>query len=311
MGGSSRPSQFQSYFSAIAQTPSATGKRAETLRRTCPPPGFRLLPKPISSWKQQPLSLIKLHFRVVASLIIREMNTRYGNKIGGYIWAIVDPLAYIVFLSFIRRSLSATPPLGGSVALFISTGYLGFLFYVNLSSYVSSAVKSNKALMNYPRVAPFDAIVSRVVLQFSTTAVVTALTLFTLAEGLGGLPSVDWPTIIEAAVSTSMIAIGIGLINAGLFVRWPWYEEVFGIVNRPLFILSGVFMLPDELPHPYSDYFLMNPLVHCVIWFRTGFYPEYRAYGLDKGYVVETAVMLVFVGMMIFTASKKIIKNKD
>ena len=255
------------------------------------------------------MSLIKLHFRVVASLIIREMNTRYGNKIGGYIWAIVDPLAYIVFLSFIRRSLSATPPLGGSVALFISTGYLGFLFYVNLSSYVSSAVKSNKALMNYPRVAPFDAIVSRVVLQFSTTAVVTALTLFTLAEGLGGLPSVDWPTIIEAALSTSMIAIGIGLINAGLFVRWPWYEEVFGIVNRPLFILSGVFMLPDELPHPYSDYFLMNPLVHCVIWFRTGFYPEYRAYGLDKGYVLETAVMLVFVGMVIFTLSKKIIKN--
>ncbi|WP_246777522.1 ABC transporter permease [Rhizobium sp. BG4] len=202
-------------------------------------------------------------------------------------------------------------PLGGSVALFISTGYLGFLFYVNLSSYVSSAVKSNKALMNYPRVAPFDAIVSRVVLQFSTTAVVTALTLFTLAEGLGGLPSVDWPTIIEAAVSTSMIAIGIGLINAGLFVRWPWYEEVFSIVNRPLFILSGVFMLPDELPHPYSDYFLMNPLVHCVIWFRTGFYPEYRAYGLDKGYVLETGILLMLVGMALFTIHKKMIKNSD
>jgi capsular polysaccharide transport system permease protein len=196
------------------------------------------------------------------------------------------------------------------VALFISTGYLAFLFYVNISSYVSSAVKSNKALLSYPRVAPIDAVVSRFVLQFSTTAVVTALTLFAIDAQLTELPTINWATVAEAAMCSSMIALGVGLVNAGLFVRWPWYEEVFGIVNRPLFLLSGVFMLPDELPHPYSDYFLVNPLVHCVIWFRTGFYPEYRAYGLDKGYVVETALVLVFLGFISFTANRNIIKNE-
>ncbi|TDW25975.1 capsular polysaccharide transport system permease protein [Rhizobium azibense] len=256
------------------------------------------------------MGLLLTHARVVTSLVIREMNTRYGNKIGGYLWAIADPLAYIAFLTLIRGSLSATPPLGRSVPLFISTGYLGFLFYVNLSSYISSAVKSNRALLSYPRVSPFDAVVSRLVLQFSTTAVVTALTLFILATELGGFPSVDWPIIIEAAFATSMIAAGIGLLNAGLFVRWPWYEKVFGILNRPLFFLSGVFMLPDELSHPFSDYFLLNPLVHCVIWFRTGFYPEYRAYGLDKAFVLETAFVLVFLGILLFTLNSKIIKNE-
>jgi len=54
----------------------------------------------------------------------------------------------------------------------------------------------------------------------------------------------------------------------------------------------------------------MNPLVHCVIWFRTGFYPEYRAYGLDKGYVLETAALLLFLGMVLFTTNKKLIKNE-
>ncbi|MBC7312962.1 MAG: ABC transporter permease, partial [Rhizobium sp.] len=36
------------------------------------------------------------HMRIVSALLIREMSTRFGNKPGGYIWALLDPVAHVL-----------------------------------------------------------------------------------------------------------------------------------------------------------------------------------------------------------------------
>jgi capsular polysaccharide transport system permease protein len=250
-----------------------------------------------------------IHVRVVASLIIREMNTRFGNKAGGYLWALIDPLAYIAMLSLLRQALSSLPPLGDSIALFMASGYLGFVFYQTVASNVSSAVQANRALLSYPRVAPIDTVFARFILQVATTAVVVMCTLFMISAGFGVTLNVNWPVIAEAAGAASVLGLGMGMCNIALFLRWPWYESVFSIVNRPLFLLSGVFMLPDEVPHPAVDYLLWNPLIHVVMWFRMGFYPEYRADMLDKSFVIESAFVMLFVGMALFSLHRSTIKN--
>jgi capsular polysaccharide transport system permease protein len=78
-----------------------------------------------------------------------------------------------------------------------------------------------------------------------------------------------------------LLAFGVSLSNTVLFLRYPIYEKILQIVNRPLFMLSGVFFLPDALPHPFRDILLYNPIVHAMMSFRKGFYPEYRAAVLD------------------------------
>lgn len=42
------------------------------------------------------------HTRIVSALLIREMSTRFGNKPGGYIWAL---------LLFIFQAIAHVPPL--------------------------------------------------------------------------------------------------------------------------------------------------------------------------------------------------------
>lgn len=250
------------------------------------------------------------HIRVVAALVVRETSTRFGSKPGGYIWAFLDPAAHIAFLSLIFMAIAHTPPLGPSFPLFFATGYIAFQFYQGMAGYLNDAVGSNRALLSYPNVAPIDTIFARYLLQLGTTAVV-GFCVFTAIGLTLRIPfTLDWPFIMEAAFAASLLALGNALANNILFPKYPLYEKFYQIVTRPLFLVSGVFFLPDSLPHPARDIILVNPLVHVVMLFRKGFYPQYRAIGYDAGYLYIVACSALFGGLLLFTGSRRVLRGR-
>lgn len=241
---------------------------------------------------------------------MREMSTRFGAKPGGYLWAFLDPVSHIVFLSVIFMAIAHLPPLGTSFPLFFATGYIGFQFYQALAGYLNSAVSGNKALLSYPSVAPIDTMAARYVLQLVTTTIVAIVVLGYIVFTVRHPVSIHLPPIMEAIAMASLLALGIGLANAVLFVMYPIYEKLYGIVTRPLFLVSGVFFLPDSLPPIARDIVLFNPLAHIVMQFRTGFYPQYRAAGYDGFYVWTVAACLVFLGLVLFTTSRGRLRDR-
>jgi capsular polysaccharide transport system permease protein len=235
---------------------------------------------------------------------MREMSTRFGSKPGGYLWAFLDPVSHIVFLSIIFMAIARIPPLGTSFPLFFATGYIGFQFYQATAGYLNSAVSANKALLSYPSVAPIDTIAARYLLQLATTAIVGICVLGYIAFTLRHPVSIHLPSLLEAILAASTLALGFALANTVLFLKYPVYEKVFGIITRPLFLVSGIFYLPDSLPPIAKETILLNPLTHIVMQFRTGFYPQYRAVGYDGFYVWSLAAGCLFIGMLLFTTSR-------
>ncbi len=235
---------------------------------------------------------------------MREMSTRFGSKPGGYLWALLDPVAHVVFLSIIFMAIAHIPPLGTSFPLFFATGYIGFQFYQAMAAYLNGSVSANKSLLNYPNVAPFDTIAARYILQLATTILVGICVLGYIAATARHPVSLHLPPLLEAMLAASVLALGVGLTNIVLFSMYPVYEKVFSIVTRPLFLVSGIFYLPDALPPVAKDLILFNPLAHIVMQFRTGFYPQYRASGYDGFYVWTVAATLLFVGLSLFTMSR-------
>ena len=255
------------------------------------------------------MKLIQQHLRVTAALIVREMSTRFGSKPGGYLWAIFDPVAHVALMTIIFQAIARMPALGLSFPLFFASGYLPFTFYQRMSSFMAGTMKANKALLSYPIVSPFDAIVSRFILQLMTDALVTILILLMIIEMSGVSQTMNIGGMIEAASAAALLGLGIGTINIVMFARFPLYEQIFSIINRPLFMVSGVFFLPESLPNPFRDVILHNPLVHIIMWFRASMYPEYRVEALDKGYVIEFALVCFVAGLMLLTASTREIRE--
>nr|WP_210267619.1 ABC transporter permease [Sinorhizobium sp. 7-81] len=243
-------------------------------------------------------------------MLVREMSTRFGSKPGGYVWALLDPAAHILLMTLVFQAIARAPALGTSFALFFATGYIAFQFYQAMTSYLNSAVRANKALLSYPNVAPIDTVVARFVLQVGTTTLVGFIVLGTIVATMRGETSLHWPAIFEAVALACLCGLGVAMVNSVLFLKYPLYEQIFNIVNRPLFMISGVFFLPDSIPAPYKDLVLLNPLVHIIMGFRQGFYPEYRAIGLDMEYLYGFAFLTLFAGMLVFTLSKKALRNE-
>jgi len=253
---------------------------------------------------------LKQHLRVCAALIIRETNARYGSQPGGYVWAILDPLAHVLMMTFIFKVIARTPALGTDFALFFATGYLPFSAYQGMSSYVTGSIKANKNLFSYPIVAPIDAVTSRYILQLLTSALVTIIIFVVCTTELNHFDSIDMGVVVESFVAATLLGLGVGMMNIPLFNDYPLYEKIFSLINRPLFLISGVFFLPDSMPKPMQDVLMWNPLVHVIMWFRTGIYSEYKATGLDLWYLAAATVVSLIVGLTLFTFSRSLREDR-
>ena len=244
---------------------------------------------------------LKRQVTIVFALIVREMTTRYGTKFGGYMWAVLDPVLTIAILTTVFSAVAHIPPLGRSFTLFFATGYLVFYMYRSLTEQISLSVQVNRALLMYPVVQLFDTIIARGILQIITLFVVVFLLFGTLSLFVK-YDQIDIAPIALASVIAIGLGIGVGISNIVWFHLSSTYEQIWGIVNRPLFIVSGVFFLPESLPNPFRDILMWNPLVHLIGLFRQGFYPTYRAGYVDINYVGGLAIFSIFFGTVLVSA---------
>jgi len=94
--------------------------------------------------------------RVVGALMLRETRIRYGRSKAGYLWALLEPAAYVTALSTMFHMSGARPPFGNSMALFFSLGILSFFTYRSIAAQLTGAFNANEALLNFPIVKEID-----------------------------------------------------------------------------------------------------------------------------------------------------------
>jgi len=241
---------------------------------------------------------LKRQFSITFALVVREMTTRYGNKFGGYMWAVLDPVLTVIILTTVFSAIARIPPLGRSFALFFATGYAVFYMYRSTSEQISAAVEANRALLNYPVVRPYDTIIGRFVLQVATLFVVNFLMFGCLYLAVP-FEALDLRPMFVASSFAIILGAGVGSANIVWFHLSSTYQQIWGIINRPAFMVSGVFFLPEVIPNPYREILMWNPLVHLVGLFRTGFYPTYNPDYVSMPYIVGMSVFSIAFGLFL------------
>jgi capsular polysaccharide transport system permease protein len=159
--------------------------------------------------------------RSIIALMLREMSTRYGRTPGGYLWAILEPLGMIIILSFAWSLLARSPSMGTSFLLFKGTGYLVLQTFTTLGGQVGHALTFSKQLLRYPRVTWVDAIAAR----FTLNALVVFTVTFIILSGIIIYEDIDvvlgWGPILLAMFFAAGLGLGVGCLNAFLFMRFP------------------------------------------------------------------------------------------
>jgi capsular polysaccharide transport system permease protein len=236
--------------------------------------------------------------RVVVALMLREMTTTYGRSPGGYAWAVIEPVAAIALLTWVFALILRQPPLGTNFAMFYATGWLPFHVFLVVSQRTSQALGYSKHLLAYPRVTILDALLARFLLNLMLQLLVSCIVLAGIRLVYETGTTLVLSSILLAYAMAAALAAGIGVLNCFLFSRFPLWQNLWGILMRPVAIISGVMILIESLPDPWSSYLAWNPLAHVVAETRRGFYYGYHPDYVAPAYVFGVALVAGTVGLL-------------
>ncbi len=186
------------------------------------------------------------------------MATTYGRTPGGYIWALLEPMAAVALLSWIFALAFDSPPLGRSFALFYATGYLPFAFYSDLAQKIGVAMRFSKPLLSYPALTWADTILARFLLNAFTHFGIILCVLVVICT-------------IEGVVPANILLCAAGIALASLC------GMAFGTLNTFLWL---------------------NPLVHAISVFRSGVYSGYQPATVDLYFATIVPAAVLVVGLV-------------
>ena len=237
--------------------------------------------------------------RSIFALVLREMVTTHGRSPGGYLWAVLEPIAAITLLSFAFSLAFSAPTLGLSFPLFYATGYLPYMLFQDVSLKTATAIRFSRPLLNFGALTLLDVIAARYLLNLFTHLFIAVVVLGGLMLCFETRAAINVPIVAAAFGMAALLAAGFGLMNAYLFLAFPAWERLWQVATRPLFIMSGVFFVFEDLPHEIRDFLWFNPVFHVTGEMRRGFYPTYGADFVDVVFVVLIGLGLGTFGLLL------------
>ncbi|RUS64836.1 sugar ABC transporter permease [Pseudorhodobacter sp. E13] len=246
-----------------------------------------------------PKSRIPEALRSITALVLREMSTRYGRTPGGYVWALLEPMGMILLLSFAWSLLAKAPTLGTSFLLFKATGFLVLQMVMVNAKQVGGAMLFSRPLLFYPRVTWLDAILARFILNTLVVGLVAAIILtgIMLYEDVNTV--LNFPRILLAMVLAALLGLSVGILNCYLFQRIPVWQQIWGVATRPMFLISGVIFVYEDLPQMGKQVLWYNPVLHLTGIMRDGFYPLYHPTYISGVYLGLWIALPMLLGLLL------------
>jgi len=241
--------------------------------------------------------------RSVFALMLREMVTTYGRSPGGYIWAILEPVAAIAVLSLVFSMAFHAPALGTNFPLFYATAYLPFMLFMDISMKIATSVRFSMSLLAYPVITITDVLVSRFLLNMLTHILVGVCVISGILLLFDVSVQLDMMAVFNAYGMAAVLGLGVGTLNCYLFMAYPINERLWQISTRPLVIISGLFFLLETVPAPYRDWLWYNPLFHVTGEMRNGVYAIYSAPYVSSAFVYSLGASLFAIGFLLLSNS--------
>ncbi|NPD14627.1 ABC transporter permease [Xinfangfangia sp. D13-10-4-6] len=245
-------------------------------------------------------------FRSIGALVLREMSATYGRNPGGYVWAIVEPIGSIIMLSIGFALFMRAPPLGSNFVLFFATGFLPFTLYTSVTTKVQLALRYTKPLLTYPKVVWIDAILARLGLAILTEMTVMTIVITSILMVVKEQFLIDYVPIMQGLSILVIGAAGLGMINGLIAAVFPLWPTLWGILNRPIFLASGVVFLYDSMPVEAQAIMWWNPILQAVALVRSGFYSSYHADFVSLTYCYALGMIVLAVGLLVMRKWHKI-----
>ncbi|AZN31587.1 ABC transporter permease [Pseudoalteromonas sp. Xi13] len=241
---------------------------------------------------------------VIFALFVREIRTGFNDKLG-LAWAVVQPLSFIIMLSYIRGRMDGGETHTVPTFDFMMYGLLLIQLFLGTLSSCSSSIKKNKSLFAFRQVQPISSVLATGFFNFLVKiSVFVCIFIFMYFIGLEVKLS-DPLFMILNIFALWVFSMSFGLLFAIVQCYIPEFSKVQGILTRPLFFISGVFFSLQDVPKEYWPYLDWNPILHAIELTRYAAYPTYGNEGVSEFYLFSSAFTCLFFSLCVYQATWK------
>ena len=244
--------------------------------------------------------------RVIWALVLREVGVKFARHRLGYLWAFVEPIAFVVAFSIVLSVGGRSLPAGMPAVPFFITGVIPFFLFRDVVTATMRGVSANKALLVYPQVTAFDVMIARLLLE-TATAIVVFVALLAALMGLGVDVRIERP--VEAfgwLIAMGLLGFGFGATCGALEPLFPAVERIVpAVFLRPLFWISGLFFTASMLPADLRELALLNPLLHIIELLRSAFFHGFENQYAEYSYAGFALLIALFFGALLHRALRR------
>jgi capsular polysaccharide transport system permease protein len=247
----------------------------------------------------------KVQFRVIQSLIVRDMMMRYGRNNIGFLWVVLEPM--ILTMGVMTLWVVAKAPIehGVQVVALVLTGYMPLTLWRHTSNNGVGLIRNSISALYHRNLTLLDVIAARMVTEFIGTSIAFLIVYFCLLT-MGFVDAIHDPgLLILGWVILGALGGGFALLVAALTEYYESAERFVQPFQYLLIPLSGTFFMVDWLPTKAQQYILYNPLVHCYELFRAGFWGPSVTTHYDISYPAIWVIGLVAIGLRMLDAARE------
>lgn len=209
-------------------------------------------------------------------LSARDLRVRYSTSALGYLWSVLDPLVMSGIYWFVFTQVFQRGDIGASpYIVFLITGLLPWVWFNSAVSDLTKAFQRDARLVRSTSI-PRSIWVNRIVLSKGVEFAFSVPVLILFAVFAVPRVELNWLILLFPAgvVLQTVLLVGLGLLVAPLCALWGDLERTTRLILRALFYASPIIYGLPDLPSPFREIAVFNPLSGIFSAYRAGLFPE-------------------------------------
>jgi len=234
---------------------------------------------------------------VIIVLAQKDFKIRYRNSVLGFLWSLLNPLAYMVILtlvfSFLLRvnipNFGAWVLIGLLVWRFFSIGTVQSLF----------SIVGNPSLVNKVYVPRFLIVLSNNLANF-LSATLEFLVLFPLLVVLGIRLTAYALFLPVILMLEFLLVFGLSLLLSSINQRYRDFHQIWDIAIQLGFFLSPIVYAASLVPTRFQPIYSLNPVTRLIESARDILLLHRLPSLFDSAIIISSIGIFLLIGFVVF-----------
>jgi lipopolysaccharide transport system permease protein len=240
---------------------------------------------------------VRHYVDVIAVLAQKDFKLRYRNSVLGFLWSLLNPLAYMTILTLVFSFLlRANIP---NFAAWLLIGLLIWRFFLIGTAQGLSSIVGNPSLVTKVYLPRQLIVLSNNVANLFGAAL-EFLALLPLLVLLGVNLSFYALFLPAILLLEFLLIVGLSLVLSSLTLKYRDFNQVWEIALQLGFFLSPIVYEASLVPERYQFAYSLNPVTRLIESTRAIFLKSQLPSPYDGVIVLSSIVIFLVAGILIF-----------